>query len=80
MALFSELQVQGIRELFRFICGQLFLGCQAALVLDEKLVETVGDMLVDLAHHVDERFLVSDTAERDEVLCFRLSTFLGILS
>ena len=41
---------QRIRELLRFICGQLLLGRQAALVLDEKLVDTVGDMLVDLAH------------------------------
>ena len=41
---------QRIRELLRFICGQLLLGRQAALVLNEKLVDTVGDMLVDLAH------------------------------
>ena len=37
----SELQV---RELLRFSCGQV------ALVLDEQLFETVGDMLVDLAN------------------------------
>ena len=41
---------QRIRVLLRFICGQLLLGRQAALVLNEKLVDTVGDMLVDLAH------------------------------
>ena len=60
VALVSERQFQGIRELFRFICGQLLVRCQVALVLDEELVDTVGDMLVDLALHVGERFLVCD--------------------
>ena len=61
MALVSESQVQGIRELLRFICGQLLLRCQVALVLDDKLVDTVRDMLVDVAHptlHVVGRFFV----------------------
>ena len=49
-ALVSERQVQGIRELLRFICGELLLRCQVALVLNEELVDTVRDMLVDLAH------------------------------
>ena len=56
LALVSELQVQEIREL------QLLLESQVALVVDEKLVETVGDMLVDLANptlHVVGRFLLS---------------------
>ena len=49
MALVSESQVQGIRELLRFIFGQLLLRRQVALVLNEELVDTVGDILVDLA-------------------------------
>ena len=47
VALVSESQVQGIRKLLRFICGQLLLRCQVALVLNEELVDTVGDILVD---------------------------------
>ena len=59
VALVSERQVQGIRELLRFICGQLFLQRQVSLVLNEELVDTVRDMLVDLAHPIlVERLLV----------------------
>ena len=66
-------QGQGICELLRFGCGQPLLGCQAALILNEKLVDTVGDMLVDLARptlHV----VVSC------VFSLRLSTYTGILN
>ena len=40
----------GIRDLLRFVCGQRLLGCQIAIVLNGNLVDTVGDMLVDLTH------------------------------
>ena len=42
--------VQWIRELLRLICGQLLLRCRVALVLNEELVDTIGDMFVDLTH------------------------------
>ena len=51
---------QRIRELLRFTCGQLLLGCQVALVLDETLVDTVGDMLVVLAR---------DLVDSGDVVC-----------
>ena len=57
---------QRIRELLRFICGLRLLGCQIALVLNGKLVDTVGDMLVDLTQsdlHVVERFLARDIVD-----------------
>ena len=63
---------QRIRELLRFFCGQLVLGCQAALVLNDKLVDTVGDMVVDLARpilHVVERFLVRNITDSGDVVC-----------
>ena len=69
VALFSEIQVQGVRELLRFFCGQLLLRRQVALVHHEELVDTVRDMLVDLARpilHVVERFLSCD-----DVMCSR---------
>ena len=58
---------QRIRELLRFICGQLLLGCQAAHVLNERLVDTVGDMLVDL--HIVERLLVQNITDSGDVVC-----------
>ena len=51
---------------------ELLLGCQVALVLDEKLVDFVGDMLVDLTHpslHVAERLLVRDILDCGDVVC-----------
>ena len=42
-------------EVLRFICRQRLLVRQIALVLNRKLVDTVGHMLVDLTdlnHHV----------------------------
>ena len=74
MALVSELQVQGVRELLRFICGQILLRRQVTLVFTEELVDTVRDMLVDLARpifHVAERFLVRDIIDCDDVVCSR---------
>ena len=56
------------------------LRCQVALVLSEKLVDTVGDMLVDLARPILERFLVRHITDCDDVVCFRLSTYPGILN
>ena len=41
IARLEEPLVRRIRDLLRFICGQLLLGCQIALVLNEKLVDTV---------------------------------------
>ena len=61
VALVSELQVQGIRELVR----------QVALVLNEELVDTVRDVLVYLAHpilHVVDRFLARDITVCDDVV------------
>ena len=46
----SHCTFQRIGELLRLICGQLLLGRQVTLVLDEKLVDTVTDVLVDLLH------------------------------
>ena len=63
---------QRIREPLGFICGQLLLRCQVTLVLNEDLVDTVGNMLVDLTHpslHVVERFLVRDIADSIDVVC-----------
>ena len=51
---------------------ELLLGCQVALVLDEKLVDFVGDMLVDLTHpslRVAERLLVRDILDCGDVVC-----------
>ena len=73
---YRKSQVLRIRELFRFVCGQLFLRCQVALVLHEKLVDSVGKMLVDLTHlflHVVERFLVRDIVDSGDVLCSPVS-------
>ena len=73
VALVSERQVQGVHELLRFICGELILRCQVAPVLNEELVDTVEDMLVDLAHpilRVVGRFLVRDIIDCDDVVCF----------
>ena len=54
---------QRIGELLRFTCGQLLLRCQVALVLHEKLVDTVGDTLTRPSLHVAERLLVRDTED-----------------
>ena len=65
-----------IRELLRFICGQGRLGCQIAPVLNEKLVDTVGDMLVDLTHpnhHVAGRLPARDIVDYDDVSCASVS-------
>ena len=59
-------------KFFRFICGLRILGCQIALVLNEKLVDTVGDMLVDLTQsdlRIDKRFLARDIVDFCDVLC-----------
>ena len=63
---------QRIRELRRFICGQLLLRCQVTLALNEEVVDTVGNMLVDLTHpslHIVERFLVRDIVDHGDVVC-----------
>ena len=63
---------QRIHELLRFICGRLLLRCQVALVPNEKLVDTVGGMLVDVTHpnlHFVGRFLVRRIIDYDDVLC-----------
>ena len=63
---------QRILEVLRFISGQLLLRCQFALVLNDKLVETVGDLLVDLSHpslYVVERLLVRDIVDYGDVVC-----------
>ena len=77
VALVSERQVQGIRDLLRFICAQLLLRCQVSLVLNEELVDTTRDMLVDLAHptlHVVGRFLVCHIEDsNDGVVCVPVS-------
>ena len=65
-----------ILELLRFICGQRLLGCQIALVLNGKLVDTVGDMLVDLTQsefHVVERFFARDIVDYGDVACTLVS-------
>ena len=61
---------------------KLLLGCQVTLVLDERLVDTVRNMLVDLANpilHGVERFLVRDIIDQDVVLCVPvwLGTYQG---
>ena len=84
----AELQVQGIRELLRLICGHLLLRLrrQVALVINEELVNAVGDMLVDLTLpilYVVERFLVRGVIVCDDVSCafsLRLSTYTRILT
>ena len=48
------------------------LGCQIALVLNKKLVDTVGDTLVDLTRpslHVAGRLLVRDTEDYGDIVC-----------
>ena len=69
---------------------QLLPGCQVALVLHEKLVDTVGDTLVDLTRlilHVAERLLVRDTEDCGDIVCsvsvehvLRLGRRLPVLS
>ena len=82
----EEPQVQVIRELLRFICGQLLLRCQVAFVPNEELVDTVRDMLVDLVHpilHVVERLLarrVVDDDDDDDVIPVWFITYPGILN
>ena len=47
-------------------------GMSGALVLHEKLVDTVGDTLVDLTRpgvHVAERLLVRDTEDHGDIVC-----------
>ena len=64
--------VHSYREILRFICGHHLLRCQIALVLNEKLVDTVGGMLVDLTHpnhHVAERLPVRDIVDCDDAVC-----------
>ena len=61
-----------IRELLRFICGQLLLRCQVTVALNEDLVDTVGTMLVDVTHpslHIVERFPVYDIEDHGDVVC-----------
>ena len=68
----SEPHVQRNRELLPFICARCLLGCQVALLLIEKLIGTVGVMLVDFTHphlHIYERFLVCDIIDYDDVVC-----------
>ena len=68
------------RELLCFICEQLLLRCQVALVLNEELVDTVRDMLVDLSRpilHVVERLLVRDIIDCDDVVCVPVVIFRG---
>ena len=58
-------------EVLRFIFGLHLLGCQIELVLNGKLVDTVGDMLVDLTQSdLDfvERFLARDIVDFCDVL------------
>ena len=67
---------QRFRELLRLICGHNLLGCQIALLLNEKLVDTGGDMLVSLTHpnpHVVERLLVRDIVDYGDVVCTPVS-------
>ena len=66
----------GFAEVFRFICGLRILGCQIALVLNGKLVDTVGDMLVDLTQsdlRINKRFLARDIVDFCDVLCASVS-------
>ena len=68
----SSWHFDSYRTFQRIRCGQLLLRCQAAHVLNEKLVDTVGDTLVDLAHpilHVVERFLVRNIVDSGGVVC-----------
>ena len=63
-------------EVFRFICGQRLLVRQIALVLNRKLVDTVGFTLVDLTHpnrHVAEYFLACGIVDYGDVLCASVS-------
>ena len=63
-------------KFFRFICGLRIMGCQIALVLNGKLVDTVGDMLVDLTQsdlRIDIRFLARDIVDVCDVLCASVS-------
>ena len=63
-------------KFFRFICGLRVLVCQIALVLNGKLVDTVGDMLVDLTQsdlRIDKRCLARDIVDFCDVLCASVS-------
>ena len=66
---------QRIRELLRFI-----LRCQVTLVLNEDLVDTVGNMLVDLTLHVVERLLVRDIVHYGDVVCAPVSLSILLTS
>ena len=76
---------QRIRELFRFICGQLHLRCQVTLALNEEVVDTVGNMLENLTHpnlHMLWNDSLSVTSWTTVTSCalFRLSVCAGILN
>ena len=48
------------------------MSCAGRACSNEKLVDTIRDMLVDLTfsnHHVVERFLVRDIVDCDDVMC-----------